>query len=406
MRSKEKIFIGVVLFYITCLFFPVITGLLHIPVWFPSIVVSVTLLAMYPKVVLRNKTFYWLMLYFLVVFLFISFGRTVKLDIGRGSSYAQLIIEYAFLLPNVIICLVLLYLNDYRIVTILGKSFVILLIFSFIVLIPQLRYVDLRAMAIKSLLDDSSTNEYIFINYTLLHVYVFLIPVFYYCCVKIDGLFKRLSIVLLLMLIYIVFRSNITTCLIIGIVTLSLSVVISSRNKAKTTIYFLLFFSVVMVLYKSGAFVSLLNAVRPLFEGTAVELKIDDALDLLSTGQTSGSIEARENLHQISRDGFYSNIILGSGRAGGHSSILDRLATMGLVGFIPYFMIYYTIVSQFVKRLDRFSKRYYYLDVFSVVVILYTKGIFGQEGNLVFMVLVPVLLLLPEHIKTKAALSS
>lgn len=69
---------------------------------------------------------------------------------------------------------------------------------------------------------------------------------------------------------------------------------------------------------------------------------------------------------------------------------------MGLVGFVPYFMIYYIIVSQFVKRLDRFTKRYYYGGVLSVVVLLYSKGLFGQQGNLVFMVLMPLFIMFPD----------
>lgn len=395
MRSKEKIFIGVVLFYITCLFFPVITGLLHIPVWFPSIVVSVILLAMYPKVVLRNKTFYWLMLYFLVVFLFISFGRTVKLDIGRSSSYAQLIIEYAFLLPNVIICLVLLYLDNFSIVSVLGKSTVMIIIVSFVVLLVIIGNVDLRMLSV-AYENDIGEETPSFINFTLLHVYVFLIPVVYYCYIKINGLYKYLSLVLLLLLVYVVYKSSITTCLIIGIVSLLLSISLSSKNNQRTVFFITVLSATFIVFYYSGVFVSILKGILPYFEGSAVEPKIEDALFLLSTGESSGSIAGREDLHQRSWDSFFSNILIGGGVSGGHSSLIDRLATMGLIGFIPYFMVYFSIIKQWVKRFDRFGKRYYYVGVLSVVVILYSKGLFGQEGNLVFMVLMPLFIMFPD----------
>ncbi|KWW31950.1 MAG: Uncharacterized protein AUK63_46 [bacterium P3] len=395
MRSKEKIFIGVVLFYITCLFFPVITGLLHIPVWFPSILVSVILLAMYPKVVLRNKTFYWLMLYFLIVFLFIIFGRTVKLDIGRSSSYVQLIIEYAFLLPNVIICLILLYLDDYRIVTILMKSTVMIIIVSFVVLLVLIGNVDLRRLS-TAYENDIEVQTPSFINYTLLHVYALLIPVVYYCCVKINGLYKYLCIVLLVLLSYVVYKSSITASLIIGVVSLLLSISLSSKNIHRTVFFITVLFATFIVFYYSGVFVSILKGILPYFEGSAVEEKIEDALFLLSTGESGGSFAAREDLHQRSWDSFFSNILIGGGMAGGHSSLIDRLATMGLLGFIPYFMIYYSIIKQWVKHFDRFGKRYYYLGVLSVVVMLYSKGLFGQEGNLVFMVLMPLFIMFPD----------
>lgn len=395
MRSKEKIFIGVVLFYITCLFFPVIMGLLHIPVWFPSIFVSVILLAMYPKVVLRNKTFYWLMLYFLVVFLFISFGRTVKLDIGRSSSLAQLIIEYAFLLPNIIICLVLMYLDNFSIVSVLGKSSVMIIILSFVVLLVIIGNVDLRMLSV-AYENDIGVETPSFINYTLLHVYVFLIPVVYYCYIKINGLYKYLSLVLLLLLVYVVYKSSITTCLIIGIVSLLLSISLSSKNNQRTVFFITVLSATFIVFYYSGVFVSILKGILPYFEGSAVESKIEDALFLLSTGESSGSIATREDLHQRSWDSFFSNILIGGGVSGGHSSLIDRLATMGLIGFIPYFMVYYSIIKQWVKHFDRFGERYYYLGVLSVVVILYSKGLFGQEGNLVFMVLMPLFIMFPD----------
>lgn len=395
MRSKEKIFIGVVLFYITCLFFPVITGLLHIPVWFPSIVVSVILLAMYPKVVLRNKTFYWLMLYFLVVFLFIYSGRIVKLDIGRSSSYGQMIIEYAFLLPNIIICLVLLYLDNYRIVSVLGKSTVMIIIVSFVVLLVLIGNVDLRVLSV-SYENDIEVETPSFINYTLLHVYVFLIPVVYYCYIKTNGLYKSLFLVLLLLLVYVVYKSSITTCLIIGVVSLLLSISLSSKNIPRTVFFMTVLSTTFIIFYYSGVFVSILKGILPYFEGSAVESKIEDALFLLSTGESTGSIATRENLHQRSWDGFFSNILIGGGVSGGHSSLIDRLATMGLIGFIPYFMVYFTIFKQWVKHFDHYGKRYYYLSVVSVVVLLYSKGLFGQQGNLVFMVLMPLFTLFPD----------
>ena len=400
MRSKEKVFIGAVLFYITCLLFPVVTGLLHIPVWMPSVFVSMVLLALYPRVLFRNKTFVWLVIYFIITFMFITFGRKIKLDIGVSNSYPQLIIEYAFLLPNVITCLVLLYIDNDKLMSILGKSTMFILVLSFLVLIPLLQIADLRIMAINSE-GGGDLTSYSYINYSLLHTYVFLIPVVYQCLKRMKGFYKRLSMVLLVLLLYIVFKSNITTCLIIGVLSLTLSMVFSSNNKIKTSISILLLFAVVFVLYESGAFISILSSIRPLFEGTAVEFKIDDALYALSNGQTSGTIETRENLHQESWNAFAANILLGGGKCGGHSSILDRLATMGLVGFIPYFMIYYSIVKQWVVRFDSIGKKYYYLGVGSVVILLYSKGLFGQEGNLVFLVLLPILALLPERIIKK-----
>jgi len=180
------------------------------------------------------------------------------------------------------------------------------------------------------------------------------------------------------------------------VVSLLLSISLSSKNIHRTVFFITVLFATFIVFYYSGVFVSILKGILPYFEGSAVEEKIEDALFLLSTGESGGSFAAREDLHQRSWDSFFSNILIGGGMAGGHSSLIDRLATMGLLGFIPYFMIYYSIIKQWVKHFDRFGKRYYYLGVLSVVVMLYSKGLFGQEGNLVFMVLMPLFIMFPD----------
>ena len=44
------------------------------------------------------------------------------------------------------------------------------------------------------------------------------------------------------------------------------------------------------------------------------------------------------------------------------------------------------------------EKRFYFIGFLSVIILLYSKGIFGQEGNLFFMVLLPIIILLPRYI--------
>ncbi len=99
--------------------------------------------------------------------------------------------------------------------------------------------------------------------------------------------------------------------------------------------------------------------------------------------------------HQMSKDAFIANPIVGTDRAGGHSKILDLLGSMGLLAFIPYFMVLFAGLKRFAFRLkkDVGFKSYLYFSFILACVYLYTKGIFGNPGYLFTLVIVPSIIM-------------
>lgn len=390
MSKKNIFFVGISLFYILYLIFPIFSRLL--PAQIPCLIVSSFLLFLFPQTIIYNKTFVWFLLYVVATFLFFAFGRWLKIDIGACKSYTQLIVEYGFLLPNIMISIILLNLREKKVFKIIGLSTISMMCISYVIVLPQLQYMDLRSMALNN---DESENYVGLINYTLLHAYVFVIPPMFYCTIFFKGKMKVFLLLALLLTIYIILKSSITTTIILLVLDLLFFIGYNSKHKEKAFIYIGSGMIFSLLFFYSGLLEDLLESIRPFFANTAVEEKIDSFQMLLSTGQSTGSIETREELHDISIDSFLENPLIGGGRFGGHSSILDRMAVMGLVGFVPYIMIYFSIFNQWKRRFNATERIYYYVAFISVLVFLYTKGVFGQEGNLFFMVLLPVLLLLP-----------
>lgn len=399
MPVKNKIFIGVTLFYIIYIAFPYIAVIFNIPTWLPSIFVSVVLISLFPKAIIRNKMFFWFVCYCLVTFAFFSSGRLIKIDIGACRTYSQLVIEYAFLLPNIMICTVLFGLNNVKVYRIIGYSVLAILFVSLVLILPQLGQNDLRILASAALSDETENGQYV-LGYTLLHAYIIIFPAiyYYYYAISNNKANKTFGLILFLLLTYIILRSSITTTIILLVVSFVLCRIVISKNRNREIVIIFVVGITLAVLYYSGGFVVLLDLISPFFEGTAVSEKIDSLKVYLLTGAKEGSIDARENLHGISWESFFSNPISGGGRFGGHSLMLDRLACMGLVGFVPYIMMYVSAYKLWRSKMNIREKRFYFIGFLSVMVLLYTKGLFGQEGDLFFMVLLPIIIMLPRYI--------
>jgi len=67
---------------------------------------------------------------------------------------------------------------------------------------------------------------------------------------------------------------------------------------------------------------------------------------------------------------------------------------MGLVAFIPFIMMIFAQIKMVLKLITNSEQRlFYYLGLGVAFAILYQKGLFGQEGWLFMMVLLPGLLI-------------
>ena len=396
MPLKKKIFLVTALLYILYTIFPLFADRINIPVWLPSIAVVVVMVSLYPKA-LANKTFYWFLVYAVVLGIYVLIGKHLTIGIGNIVDRKKILIEFAYILPTVCIFCITYYLKD----DILNKRIInwsiLILYVSFVVAIPlMLRYSSLRAALAEK---GDSFHVTGLPGYSLMHAYVLFLPVVAYGIKMLDGRKKIWSLLGLLVLCFVIYDTFVTTSLVVMIAILMFAVFYSEKHKTLFLLFSILLLFLVIILYKEGFFISFIDWIMPAFDGTAVEPKLLDFKASMLEGElTGGSITDRQNLHAISWNSFFQNPIFGTSIVGNHSALVDRFGGMGIVAGLPFLLIITSFIQQMKKLYStKLAKVYYGLGIIAGFVFLYQKGIWGCESWLMYMVLMPIGLLVIER---------
>ena len=397
MFNNKKIFVVVTLLYILYTVFPLFADIISIPVWLPSIASVLVIVLLYPNA-FKNKLFYWFLVYAAVLTTYVLTGRDLTIGIGTVDDEKKIFIEFAFVLPAIAIFCVLYYLKDEQVNRRVAIWSMVILYFSFIVAVPLMqRYGSLRDAI------DTGWAEKTKIpglpGYALMHAYTLFLPVMCYAVKYFKGWRKWIALLGLFVLCYVVYDTFVTTSLLIMIGILSISLVYTGKNPGVFWFVVLLGFLILYTLYLMGFFITLIDWILPTFEGTPVAVKLHDIRDSMTMGElTGGSLVERRSLHRKSWKSFMSNPLLGGGEVGNHSSILDRFGGMGIIGGIPYIMLFITYIKQ-TKSLfqTQSAKVFWWIGLVAGAFFLYQKGIWGAEGWLFMMILLPNGILLFEN---------
>ena len=78
---------------------------------------------------------------------------------------------------------------------------------------------------------------------------------------------------------------------------------------------------------------------------------------------------------------FYQSPLIGGGESTGHNFWLDRLSLFGIVGVIPWVILFYVFIRETKSVINREYHLYFYLSCFSFVLIGFIKG---SGGSLVY----------------------
>lgn len=404
MRSKllrkDYIFLAVSFFYIIYIIFPLFADLTNIPVYLPALLVVFTLSLLYPRAMF-SKPLAWLLGYIGIIFLYIICGKSFHIN-GLESTLSpvyRLIIETAWILPSTMIFSVLVYRKNDRLYKIIGYGSVILLVLSYIYILPLL-----QASANFLREDMDMENRQIGLpGYDLMHSYALMILPLCLYIKKSVRFYKLLNLVLLLLFGYIVVQTAVTTSLVIIIFTVFLVLLYKPGRIIYNSSIVIIGSMVLLLLYYSGFFLNLVDWLMPCFENTAVYFKLQDIHYSILKGTITGdSLTARMDYHQLSWASFFRNPIVGAGNVGGHSKIIDVLGSMGLAGAIPYLMFIVSVLRKYVQ-LNKLREYRAYICVSFIMafVYLYTKGIFGAPGYLFMMVIVPSLIVSLYKIKAR-----
>lgn len=393
LTTKEKFFTAVTFFYIAYSILPLFADTTGVPVFIPALTVTAVLGLMYPKAFWGEST-KWFVAYVGVLFLYVVLGKPIFINALSPtlSPIYRIIIESAWILPNITIMNVLLYKNNMRLYKVVGYGSLILLVASFLYILPLV-------MSTSNVLREDLHNLEVarpkgLPGYDLMHAYTLMILPLCLWVKESAGKIRYCYLAILLLFAYMVTQTAVSTSLVVMAMAVLFACIFDIKKLQRSILLLSVVLFIGYVLSQYGFFLKLVDGLMPYFEGTAVSTKLEDLHTSMVQGQvTGGSLTGRMNHHQTSMNAFLKNPIVGSDQAGRHSKILDMLGAMGLMAFIPYLMILFAGLKRYAFRLkkDVELKSYLYFSFILAGVYLYTKGIFGSPGYLFMMVIVPCL---------------
>ena len=393
-NNREKILFGVVFLYILYIAFPLFGDLLKIPVALPSIAVSIMVMVLYPSSC-QTKPFRWFLVYAVVLAIYVFIGKPLTIGIGTVADSKKILIEYAYILPPVLISGAISKINSETFEQKTGAWSLAILVISFIYILPLLFSNSgiLRA----DLFNKDSVRVPGLPTYGLMHAYTLLVPTLCYG-LKYSLKARKNKIVnccILLLFCFVIYKTSVTTSLILMLATLIFALFYKAGNRTRNMIVLVVISLFSILFYFVGIFEILIDKLLPIFNGTPVEYKlIDIKLSLEAGHAVGGTITVRQSLHQLSWTSFFHNPIFGIPEVGGHSSLIDRLGGMGLFGFLPFLFIIISHIKSVSRRLPAQveARSFYSLSIVICFILMYMKGNWGCESWLFMMVLIPSVL--------------
>lgn len=393
ITTRQKAFIAVSFLYILFNVFPLFSDFLPISVQQVSIVTIIICGILYPRSLI-SKPMLWLYIFLIVLTVNAILERYIHVNGLSNTTIpasTRIIIEAAWILPSVMIATILAASKNLKLIRIVGWGSLILLIISFIYLLPL---ISISANKLRELaLSDGYDVPRGLPSYTLMHSYVLMLPGL--CLAYRESSLRRRVMfgIIVLLFFYLILKTAVTTSIGLSSLFIIFALVVSKNSLNKTLLLIGICIILFIIALESGLVLLFINWIMPYFEGTAVSDKLIDFRNSIDVGHlTGGTILVRGNLHELSKQSFFSNPFFGGDQVGGHSQFLDILGSVGLVGFIPFVMIIIKVMQSYCPYVsDKFGRVFLYSCFALAAVYLYSKGIFGATGWLFMCVLGPCL---------------
>ena len=347
----------------------------HYLFWLIAAVLSFS----YCKDFLKSITFTWLVVYFLVI----------CLNRVSGDSYfkepAKMINELvAFFIPASM-AFYLFKRKDKTLVRYLLLFFGVFLVESAIVsfyvnsLFPDI----IRIQSSAENVAENLTFLQPFIrmgmtDYILPHAMPVIIPGLVYVTVSSKGS-KRLIYALILVAAWMLsYVSGSFTALLLSTITLFLSFLVSKKNKRKT-ITRLVVASIFLVPLASSPSLqfSILDGVQQLIPDENIAYrKIADIEESIIYGDAEGGVGKRQEKYDQTFSVIQESPLIGTNEAkiGGHSAVLDRIAVLGLIGIIPYFLFIFYQLKYIIRYIGGAQRYYFYIGLFAALLMILSKN--------------------------------
>lgn len=242
------------------------------------------------------------------------------------------------------------------------------------------------------------------LDYSMAHAVPMLIPALFYAY-KSDGLKhqKRLRLFvafLIIVCVLLTWLSDSTTALMISVLCCVLGLLTNTSGLKNNTTKMLIVICLTapIILSDDVQLMALDVSESVLGSESFFADKIDEFRYSIMNDDLTGDMQGRVDRYSKSLTYFIQSPIWGTNQEpGNHAALLDRLAVLGLLGFIPLFLFFKQTVKNTAQYLSSESIPFYYEGLLVGLLMLLVKGMWVWPMFFVMFLLLPFILYFVDH---------
>lgn len=267
----------------------------------------------------------------------------------------------------------------------------------------------IRRLYYMSVLESNRGLRYVYykmglLDYSMAHAMPMLIPALFYAY-KSDGLKhqKRLRLFvafLIIVCVLLTWLSDSTTALMISVLCCVLGLLTNTSGLKNniTKMLIVLCLTVPVILSDDVQLIILDTSESILGSESAFADKIDEFRYSIMNDDLTGDMQGRVDRYSKSLTYFIQSPIWGTNQEpGNHAALLDRLAVLGLLGFIPLLLFFKHSVKNTTPYLSSDSIPFYYEGLLAGLLMLLVKGMWVWPMFFVMFLLLPFILYFVDH---------
>jgi hypothetical protein len=204
---------------------------------------------------------------------------------------------------------------------------------------------------------------------------------------------RVMALTTLFFLLLVIYLSNATMATLLAIMILLASFfVVGKNNEVNVPVTIVLSLVFLPLIFSTELLTNIINYVGSLLgQETLYTERFEEIKNYSQSGSASGDFGSRIDKYDISFTRFLENPIIGTDKStGGHSAIFDRLACLGLVGWIPYILYIILIIKRQGKMLSQKIVFFFYLGIVAAIFMLATKNMSNWDTWFVATCMLPV----------------
>jgi hypothetical protein len=202
---------------------------------------------------------------------------------------------------------------------------------------------------------------------------------------------RKVILFFIVLFCYCLLRVQIFANLLIAVLIMVLSLV--GTKKLKKSLFFMVVVSLILYLLPSEFYIDLLTNLSSLFpRDSHVRFKLEDMALFIRNGAEPGvDTEAaiRVERFPLLWESFSDEPFTGGKYYNHHLYWMNKLATFGLLGFLPFVILLLVVFTSEVRRYPPAFRLYLLLAIFSMIFLGVIKALFGRDLWYIFFIIAP-----------------